>query len=151
MSKTPFITQAIAIPYCIMSSDKPRFCMVTSNKKQDWIFPKGTVETGKTPEETALEEALEEAGLHGELEPGALGNFSRKKWGHEVKTYVYLMRVNQVDETWPESYKRRRRWRSPEKATRKLGKSYLTPYLEMAIERIEVLLNEPLQTASLER
>lgn len=124
--------------------------MVTSNKKKDWIFPKGMVDTGETPQQTALKEAMEEAGLCGELDPVPLGNFSREKWGHEVQTYVYLMRVDQVDDVWPESYKRRRCWRSPEKAMQKLGKPYLVPYLEMAIKRVELMVSESLQAVSSE-
>lgn len=148
MNETPSITQAIVIPYRITSAGLPRFCMITSNKKREWIFPKGTVDPGEVPEQTALKEALEEAGLHGELDPEPLGNFKREKWGHEVQTYVFLMRVTQADDIWRESYKRRRRWRSPEKAIFKLGlgKPYLIPFLESAIERVELQLSESLQS-----
>lgn len=150
MSDVATITQAIAIPYRLTSKDQVRFCTVTSNKKQIWIFPKGIVNSGETPEQTALKEAFEEAGLHGELDPQLLGSFTKKKWGRDVQTYVYLMRVTQVDDVWQESYKRRRRWQSPKKMLSKLGKPYLASYLEAAIKRIELVESEAtLQATSL--
>ena len=144
------ITQAIAIPYRITSAGRPKFCMITSKAKKAWIFPKGTVDGDETIEETALKEALEEAGLRGELDPMPLGSFSRTKSGCEIHTYVYLMRVDGVEEVWPELDERSRRWRSAEKAMEKLGKPYLAPYLERAIERVEILLSEPLEAVSSE-
>lgn len=149
MSCVPTITQAIAIPYRFTFPGHLRFCTVTSNKKQVWIFPKGIVDPGETPEQTALKEAFEEAGLHGELDPESLGSFTKEKWGHTVEIHIYLMQVTEVDDFWQESYKRRRRWRSPKKTLLKLGKPSLVPYLEAAIERVESLTNKAvLQTAS---
>ena len=147
MSETSDIAQVITIPYRLNSADAPKFCMITSNKKQDWIFPKGTVDSGETPEQTALREAFEEAGLHGELDPDPLGNFTRQKWGLDVNTDVYLMQVTQVDETWGESHKRQRCWGSSEKTLRKIGKPYLVPYLQKAIERIERQCSVSLQAS----
>lgn len=136
MIRNPSILQAVAIPYRITSVGLIEFCMITSTKKRVWIFPKGTVDPGETPEMTALKEADEEAGLLGTLDPMPLGTLTMEKWEQEVQTYFFLMHVTETNMTWLESDKRARCWRSSDKAIQKLGKPYLEPYLKAAIKRI---------------
>jgi len=52
------IAQACVIPFR-RDGDEIVFCLITSLKKKRWIFPKGIIDPGETPEETALKEALE--------------------------------------------------------------------------------------------
>ena len=42
----------------------PKFLLVTSRRRpQEWIFPKGRIEWGETPEQTAAREVREESGV----------------------------------------------------------------------------------------
>ena len=74
------IQQASAIPYrrrdgCV------EFCLITTIKRRRWAFPKGIIDPGETPVETALKEAEEEAGLHGRVDDEPLGRYKYAKWG----------------------------------------------------------------------
>jgi 8-oxo-dGTP pyrophosphatase MutT (NUDIX family) len=68
---------------------------VTSNSNRDrWIIPAGHVEDGETPEQAALREVMEEAGVLAEIKLG-LGNFQypwfRNKQWITIDTCLYLM------------------------------------------------------------
>ncbi|MAK81656.1 NUDIX domain-containing protein, partial [Phenylobacterium sp.] len=64
--------QAGAVPYRV--TDKGvSVLLVTSRRTGRWVFPKGGLMNGRTPWESAAQEALEEAGVEGEVEDVALG------------------------------------------------------------------------------
>ncbi len=68
-----FIRQAAALPV-----RNGKVCLVTSSNGKRWVIPKGLIEPGQTAGETALQEAWEEAGLVGVLEPDPIGSFSTR-------------------------------------------------------------------------
>ena len=84
--------------------------LITSRRRGRWVLPKGIVEPGLTPEESAAKEAGEEAGITGEVFAESLGRFRNKKWGGTCEIEVYLMKVTSVLRTWPEASFRRREW-----------------------------------------
>ena len=43
---------------------EPRFLLIKNKRSENWGFPKGHMEMGETPEETARREVLEETGIH---------------------------------------------------------------------------------------
>lgn len=45
-------------------SGTPRFLLIRNRRSAHWGFPKGHMEFGETPEETAIREVLEETGIH---------------------------------------------------------------------------------------
>jgi ADP-ribose pyrophosphatase YjhB (NUDIX family) len=58
-----------------------------------WIFPKGHIEPGETPEAAALRETQEEAGVHGEL-LGPVGAPLEFQSGRElVRVQYFLIRA----------------------------------------------------------
>lgn len=52
-----------AIVYRIINGS-PRFLLIKNKRSTHWGFPKGHMEHGETPEETATREVLEETGVH---------------------------------------------------------------------------------------
>ena len=58
---------------------KTRVLLVTSRGTGRWIIPKGWPMDGKTPAETAAQEAWEEAGVTGKVQDMCLGLFSYRK------------------------------------------------------------------------
>lgn len=130
------IPQAAAIPYR-QRNGEPEFCLITSVRSGKWGFPKGIIDPGETAVETALKEALEEAGLHGQIEGPALGRYRYRKWKTALTVTVYLMRVTQVDAQWPEAALRDRRWCRGSKARRIIRRESLCTLLDKALQRIK--------------
>jgi 8-oxo-dGTP pyrophosphatase MutT (NUDIX family) len=110
-----FYHQSGVIPYRIRDA-RAEIMLITSRRRARWIIPKGIVDMGSTPKESALKEAYEEAGLRGEPFSPELGEYEYEKWGGVCKVKVYLMRVETVLEVWPESDTRQRQWMTVEAA-----------------------------------
>jgi 8-oxo-dGTP pyrophosphatase MutT (NUDIX family) len=99
------VRQSAAIP--VLGS---QICLVMSRSGKRWVVPKGCLEPGKTAGEIALQEAWEEAGLTGVLNPDPMGTYCYEKDGRKYHVLVFFMNVTQVAETWPESGWRQRIW-----------------------------------------
>lgn len=76
--------------------------MVTSRSGRRWVFPKGQIDPGHTPGEAALIEAWEEAGLVGSLDPEPVGSYVYEKLGLSYHVLLFVMRVTEVRDVWPE-------------------------------------------------
>jgi phosphohistidine phosphatase len=124
------LRQASAIPYR-KQDGALEFLLITSQKGH-WIFPKGIIDPGETPEETALKESFEEAGIGGKIAGPPVGFYTYRKWGSECAVSVYLLEVDREDEVWPESGKRRRGWFRFEEALELLKGKVLSGLLERA-------------------
>ncbi len=86
-------------------------CLITSRGKGQWLVPKGWCEQGKTDREVAVEEAYEEAGLHGPLRLLSRNSYLRPVPGRDFRGYkVYLMKVDRELNSWPEQHQRQRKW-----------------------------------------
>jgi len=109
-----------------------RVCMVTSRSGKRWVFPKGVIEPGHTPGETALMEAWEEAGLVGSLDPEPVGNFVYEKDGRPHHVLVFLMRVIEVRDSYPERGLRERAWLSVDEAIDRVEEPGLRELLRRA-------------------
>lgn len=127
--------QACVVPFR-RRDDQLEICLITSLKKQHWILPKGIVDPGETCEETALKEALEEAGLHGQIVGEPLGNYEDAKWNSKLDVTVFIMEVTQCDENWFEENVRLRRWMGPKQASALLSKPVFGQFVESAVKRI---------------
>ncbi|HKS28396.1 MAG TPA: NUDIX hydrolase [Pyrinomonadaceae bacterium] len=110
-----FYRQSGVIPYRVAGAGV-EIMLITSRRRARWIIPKGVVDLGAAPEESALKEAFEEAGLEGEATGAELGEYEYEKWGGTCRVRVYLMRVVRVLDDWPESGARERRWMTVEQA-----------------------------------
>ena len=95
--------------------------LLTSRNTRRWIVPKGWPLVGHTPSECAAIEALEEAGILGEVAAKTLGSFrydKRRKSGEIVscKVQVFAMKVSRQRRRWAEKSARETRWCSLDEA-----------------------------------
>ncbi len=113
------VRQAGAIPYRIRKG-RIQVLLVTSRNHDRWVFPKGTIEQGETPAQCALREAGEEAGVSGEIESACLGRYRYDKFGSPREVDMFLMRVDEVHDEWPEDRQRERDWLTLEAAAQQM-------------------------------
>lgn len=109
--------QAAAIPYRITDAG-PEVLLVTSTSSGKWILPKGNIDAGSTPAQTAEIEAREEAGVVGLLWPEPVGDYDYVKESVRLSVVAFPLMVDRVLATWPESRLRSRRWTSLAEAAR---------------------------------
>lgn len=121
------IRQAAALPV-----RDGEVCLVTSRNGKRWVAPKGCMEPGKTAGQIALQEAWEEAGLVGLLEPEPIGSYVYQKDGFTCHVLVFLMEVTSEAATWPEQSFRQRRWLSVNKAAERVVDPGLRALIESA-------------------
>ncbi|MFC1758502.1 NUDIX hydrolase [Planctomycetota bacterium] len=126
--------QSCAVPFR-KKDGQIEFCLITSRKKRQWIFPKGIIEPGETPHHTALKEAMEEAGLSGSVVGAPLGKYQYTKNKKLHAVTVFMMEVARCEKAWQESNHRIRRWASPHVARRMLSKIELADLLDAAVQR----------------
>jgi 8-oxo-dGTP pyrophosphatase MutT (NUDIX family) len=121
------IRQAAALPM-----RDGEVCLVTSRNGKRWVAPKGCMEPGKTAGQIALQEAWEEAGLVGLLEPEPIGSYVYQKDGFTCHVIVFLMEVTSEATAWPEQSFRQRRWLSVAKAAERVADPGLRALIEGA-------------------
>jgi 8-oxo-dGTP pyrophosphatase MutT (NUDIX family) len=102
-----------AIPYTVVDGQVV-FLLVTSRGTGRWIFPKGDPIEGLASFETAAQEAMEEAGIEGEVDSTPIGAYRtfktlafRRKIVH---VEMYPLRVTSQSDDWPEKGRRHRHW-----------------------------------------
>ena len=134
--------QAGAVPYRERDGEI-EFCLITSSSKKKWCFPKGIIDPGETPTETAVKEAFEEAGLSGEICGDPLGDYQFRKWGRSLNVLMMLMRVSDAADAWDESHLRERRWVDLEAASQLLDRATLRTFVDAAASRLGLIAVEP--------
>lgn len=105
----PGIRQSGALPYAIVDG-RVVFLLVTSRRTGRWIFPKGSISTGMTAWHSAAKEALEEAGVTGEVSETVIGSYQNSDKGMLVDIDLYPLRVDAQLDSWDEMDQRLRHW-----------------------------------------
>ena len=121
------------------AGDDLEMCLIRRKESRGWGIPKGMVERGDTHEETALNEAWEEAGLKGRLIGGAIGTYEYVKWDLDLVVAVYVMDVLEAESDWEEAHFRDRTWTSLGEAAEMLADHPVLPLLERVRSRLESL------------
>ena len=131
-----YYTQSSVVPYRVRDG-KVEILVIASSKKNHYVVPKGIQEPGLSPQLSAAKEALEEAGVEGEVASAEIGSYRYEKWGATCTVAVYPMKVTRMipDHDWEESH-RGREWLSVKKAVRQLKQQQLGPMLK----KLEALL-----------
>ena len=133
-NKTELRTQFAALCYRMVEG-KPKILLITSRGTGRWIIPKGWPAHGKTPIESALTEAWEEAGGKGRVTGDWLGLFSYQKNIEDADdlpcvAMVYPVKVKSLAGQFPEKRQRKRQWYSPKKAAERVDEPELAQLLK---------------------
>jgi 8-oxo-dGTP pyrophosphatase MutT (NUDIX family) len=97
-----------------------RIVLITSRKSGRWIIPKGNVEKGLSPAESALKEAGEEAGVTGRVLHDPIGIYRYQRPGAQFTVEVFPLVVESILDEWQEMHVRKRKLVSIEDALRML-------------------------------
>jgi 8-oxo-dGTP pyrophosphatase MutT (NUDIX family) len=111
----------------VRPGEESEVCLIRRREAGKWGIPKGFIDQGDSPEQAALNEAFEEAGLLGRIRSRVVGVYRYEKWDAHLDVAVYLMEVLEERRNWPEMGIRERRWCSLRKAGRLLAKHPVQP------------------------
>jgi 8-oxo-dGTP pyrophosphatase MutT (NUDIX family) len=114
------LKQIAALPV-VETAEGPLVLLITTRGRGRWTIPKGWPKPGVADADLAAQEAAEEAGVEGEIDPRPMGAFGYTKRLHlfswvkcQVEVYRLRARCQQLD--WPEKAARKTRWVPPEEA-----------------------------------
>jgi 8-oxo-dGTP pyrophosphatase MutT (NUDIX family) len=113
--------QYAALPYCLSIDRRLEILLITSRRTRRWIIPKGWPIEGLTPWDCAAREALEEAGVSGEVHQESIGYYHyfkqlKNNISIPCKVEVYALRVTRRRQDWAEKDERDLRWCSVSEA-----------------------------------
>jgi 8-oxo-dGTP pyrophosphatase MutT (NUDIX family) len=117
-----------------MHRDRVEILLITSRDTGRWVLPKGWPMAGRDGPGAAEQEAWEEAGVTGVVNPDILGLFSydktiTPKTSLPCMVTVFGLRVTALARQFPERKERRRKWFAVEKAARKVTEPELRALL----------------------
>ncbi|MBC8192571.1 MAG: NUDIX hydrolase [Candidatus Marinimicrobia bacterium] len=99
---------------------KGKVVVITARGSNRWIIPKGSIDWELTAQESAAKEALEEAGIKGEVLPDEIGTYTYEKLGGSYKVRLYYMEVTRLKDKWDEKHFRKRKLFTPKQAIKKV-------------------------------
>ena len=125
-----------------LSTDKTQVLLIQSTRRGGWVLPKGGWETDEdTPQEAAIREAWEEAGVICSIQ-GDLGKISEMRSSSQLSAVApkalyqfYEVSVDKEEDDWPEKYKRGRAWMRYQDAKEALASR---PELMEALDRSSI-------------
>lgn len=140
--------QYAALPYRL-NGESVEILIITSRRTHRWIIPKGWPMADCRPTACAAREALEEAGVSGEMGKRAIGHFRylkmlRNGFSIPCRVEVFPLRVTRERHDWDEKNARERRWCSVAEAAAAVGE----PQLRVMIRRFGARLKSRLRAAA---
>lgn len=117
-------------------SEAVEVCLIRRKDSPTWGIPKGFIDPGDSAEQAALNEAVEEAGLKGQIMGDVIGAYDYEKGGAPFTVAVYLMDVIEEQTNWREMRFRERRWFSLEEAALLLTSHPVRPLWDRIRERL---------------
>ncbi|KAH7529225.1 nudix hydrolase 18, mitochondrial [Ziziphus jujuba] len=117
--------------------------LISSQKSQAMMFPKGGWEIDESMEEAALRETIEEAGVLGKVE-NKLGKwrYKSKSQGTTHEGHMFALLVKQQLDLWPEQNVRKRRWLTVSEAKEVCQHSWMKEALDELVRRQKDLLQQ---------
>jgi len=128
-----------ALPY--RTGDGLEILLITSRETGRWVIPKGWPIKGKSASVTAAKEALQEAGLQGEIGKRPLGAYVYMKFlksgeGRACKVRVFALKVTGQKEVWREKGQRTVAWFSWEDAAAAVQERALSRLIRKHAKRV---------------
>jgi 8-oxo-dGTP pyrophosphatase MutT (NUDIX family) len=113
--------QCAAVPWRKGEGGGVEILLITSRETRRWVIPKGWPIRGLTSAQSAAREAFEEAGVRGPTGKKPIGVYhyaKRLRSGRiqNVRVAVFLMRVDEECDAWPEMDQRVKQWVPPAEA-----------------------------------
>lgn len=116
----PPLKQIAALPI-VETGDGPLVLLITTRSRGHWTIPRGWPKPGVPDAELAAQEALEEAGVEGDVGSEPIGRFLYTKRLHlfswarcDVEVYKLTVGCQLLD--WPEKESRKTKWVAPDEA-----------------------------------
>ena len=125
--------QSATIPYRTRDG-KIEVLLITTRKQGKWIVPKGWIESHLESHASAEKEALEEAGVRGNVSSVSLGCYRHGGSKDDPIVEVFLMRVESEKSSWPEQDERERQWVSLDEAYEHVEEEGLKSILDDAAD-----------------
>ena len=124
------IRQYGVIPFRRGPDGSVEVLLITSRETRRWVVPRGNPILGLSPHEAAAQEAYEEAGVRGDVEPQLLGTYhydKRRASGavDEALVELFPLLVHEALDEWPERHERERRWFAPKEAAASVAEEEL--------------------------
>ncbi len=137
---TPLPIQTGALPWRLAENKGVEVLLVTSRRSGRWTIPKGWPMAGKSLAEAAEQEAFEEAGVRGTVDPTPIGTFRHVKQklvsgDFEVDIVVHPLWVDREFPEWPELGQRKRKWFSPKDAAKRVESRELGDLIRQSTRR----------------
>ena len=125
-----YYQQSSVIPYRFVDGEL-QVLLISSSKNKHMVIPKGIIEPGLSAQDSAAKEALEEAGVKGQVALTAIGSYDYQKWKASTHVEIFPMLVSQeLDESsWQERH-RGREWMTINDAVNKIHQPELKPIFE---------------------
>lgn len=122
-------TQYAALPWRL-NGDAVEILLITSRRTRRWIVPKGWPIEGLGAAGTAAREALEEAGISGEIDAAPLGAFHyfkllRGDITMPCRVDLFPLKVTRQRKSWAEKEAREARWFAFPEAARRVTEPQL--------------------------
>lgn len=129
----PPLKQVAALPFVEIESGL-LVLLITTRGRGHWTIPKGWLKSSMPDNKLAALEALEEAGVRGDVGAKPIGSFLYTKRLHlfswvrcSVDVYPLEVRLQELD--WPEKNSRRAMWVEPRLAASKVHEAQLAKVL----------------------
>ncbi|WP_417830667.1 NUDIX domain-containing protein [Terasakiella sp.] len=105
-----YYNQSGVVPYRIVDGE-PQVLLISSSSGKHWVTPKGIHDPGMSAQESAENEAYEEAGVKGVVADFLLGRYNYEKWDATCDVQIFPMAVTHelAPNEWEESH-RLRKW-----------------------------------------
>lgn len=126
--------QVAALPWRRRTDGSLLILLITSRANGKWMLPKGWPIKGLSDAASAKQEALEEAGVEGEVDAQALGSYRYSKLfsnGASVpgQALIFPLAVTRERKAWKEKGQRQRCWMSPQEAAQRAHEPDLQRFL----------------------
>ena len=127
--------QFAALPWRIGDGGLRQVMLLTSRETRRWVIPKGWPMKGRKPAEVASQEAYEEAGLIGQIigkKPVGSYHYDKRlaKVSVLCEVRVFLFRVEQQLDDWPEKGQRETRWFDADEAAKLVDEGGLAEIID---------------------